>query len=474
MIEVEEMTIEQVRDLLDRGKLTSKALVMFYLERIAKYDKGEGGLNAILELNPEALQIADQLDEERKQCGPRSILHGIPILIKDNISTKDHMHTSGGSLALADLYVPFDAFIIKKLRASGAILLGKTNMGELMNFMSYTMPDGYSSRGGQVNNPYNRTLTPSGSSSGSAVAVAANLAMAAIGTETNGSLTMPARYNQLVTIKPTVGLVSRQGIMPISYYQDTPGPMARNVADATILLEAIVGRDEQDDLTDRSMGRIPKSYREALGKDINGKRIGYNPKTFKELDSEEKRVMQEAMEILEKAGAHLIPTLLEEIGDYGFEPNLYEFKAGFNKYLKSVKGATKIETLQDLIAFNEAHPDTCLKYGQDILYEAQATTGNLSDPYYMMLRQNSLQQVRTIGMDRHFAKDHLDAFMTMSISSLAPISGYPSLALPAGWKREGEPMSLLLIGKAFTESILIRIGYQYEKRAQKRKAPILG
>ncbi len=184
--------------------------------------------------------------------------------------------------------------------------------------------------------------------------------------------------------------------------------------------------------------------------------------------------MQEAMEILEKAGAHLIPTLLEEIGDYGFKPNLYEFKAGFNRYLKSVKGATKIETLQDLIAFNETHPDTCLKYGQDILYEAQATTGNLSDPYYMMLRQNSLQQVRTIGMDRHFAKDHLDAFMTMAISSLAPVSGYPSLALPAGWKREGEPMSLLLIGKAFTESILIRIGYQYEKRTQKRKAPILG
>ena len=473
MLEIKEMTIKQMAKLLDKGELTSKVLVEFYLERIEKYDKGEKGLHAILEVNPDAYEIAEQLDEERKQFGARSLLHGIPIVIKDNISTKDPMHTSGGSLALSDLYAPFDAFVIKKLRDSGAIVLAKTNMGELMNFMSYTMPDGYSSRGGQVRNPYHKTLTPSGSSSGSAVAVAAHLAMAAIGTETNGSLTMPARYNQLVTIKPTVGLISRQGIIPISYYQDTPGPMARSVEDAAVLLEIMAGRDKEDALTDRSMGRIPKSYRASLGKEIKGKRIGYNPEAFEKLDADEKRVIQQAMEIFEKAGAYLIPTMLEEIGDYGFRPNLYEFKDGFNKYLKSVKGYTRIETLQDLIHFNEVHPDTCLKYGQEILYKAQSTTGNMNDPYYIMLRQESLQQVRTVGLDRYFAKDGLDVFMTTSISSLAPISGYPSLALPTGWKENGEPMSLLLIGKAFTESLLISIGDYYEQNGPKRKAPLL-
>lgn len=473
MLEIKEMTIKQMAELLDKGELTSKFLVDYYLKRIEKYDKGETGLHAILEINPDSYRIAEQLDQERKQLGARSLLHGIPIVIKDNISTKDPMPTSAGSLALEDLYTPFDAFVVNKFRASGAIILAKTNMGELMNFMSYTMPDGYSSRGGKVKNPYHKDLTPSGSSSGSAVAIAANFAMAAIGTETNGSLTMPSRYNQLVTIKPTVGLISRKGIIPISYYQDTAGPMTRTVEDAAILLEIMAGRDQEDALTDRSMGRIPKSYRAAIGKEISGKRIGYNPEALEKLDKDEKKVMQQAMEIFKHAGAHLIPTKLEEMGDYGFKPNLYEFKYGLNEYLKSVRGYTAIETLQDLIHFNEAHTDTCLKYGQDILYQAQSTTGNIHDPYYIMMRQLSLQKVRAEGLDRYFAKDSLDVFMTMTISSLAPVSGYPSMTLPAGWTANGQPMSLVLIGKAFTESLLISIGTYYEKNGPKRKAPYL-
>lgn len=474
MFSIEELTIRHAATLLEKGDITSEVLVQNYLDRISLYDQGEEGLNAICEVNPDALSLARQLDEERKEKGARSLLHGIPILVKDNISTADKMHTSAGSLALADLYAPYDAFIIQKLRESGAILLGKTNMGEFANFMSYTMPDGYSSRGGQVRNPYDSLLTPSGSSSGSAVATAANLAMAAIGTETNGSLTMPARYNQLVTIKPTVGLVSRSGIIPISYSQDTAGPMTRSVEDTAILLGVMAGRDSQDETTDRSIGRIPKDYLTTMRESLEGKRIGYNKGAFRQLDEQGQQILLEALQVMERAGATIVETEITSIQDDFFTVSLFEFKVGINAYLHTVKGHTKMQSLTDIIAFNKVHEKVCLKYGQEILEEAQNTSGTLNDPYYIRVRQGNLQRVRTKGIDYPFAKDHLDAFMTMEISSLAPVSGYPCIAVPAGFKKNGEPMSMLFIGKAFSEARLISMAYHYEQGTRKRKAPIRG
>ncbi|QWI72498.1 hypothetical protein ER45_012290 [Bacillus mycoides] len=307
MENINELIIVQLADLLAKGKITSVNLIQEYIKRIVKYDKNGLILNSILELNPDAIYIAESLDLERKVKGARGLLHGVPILIKDNINTGDKMHTSAGSLALADLYAPNDAFIIKKLREQGAIILGKTNMCEFAHFFSFELPDGYSSRGGQVINPYNKLLSPSGSSSGSAVSVAANLAMGSIGTETKGSIIMPSRNNSVVGVKPTVGLVSREGIIPISNSQDTAGPIARTVEDAAIILDAIVGFDEKDAATWKNKYIPKKSYYECTKNSISGKRIGICSKRNVSLREEEQKIIADAyVGMIDKVSARVI------------------------------------------------------------------------------------------------------------------------------------------------------------------------
>ncbi len=307
MFNIEEASINYLQDAMSKGEVTSRELVLLYLERIAKYDKSGPKLNSVLEINPDALFIADAMDHERETTGVRGPLHGIPVLLKDNINTHDKMHTSAGSVALADLYAPYDAFLVMKLRDAGAVILGKANMTEFANYMADGMPNGYSSRGGQVLNPYNAEKDPSGSSTGSAVAVSANLCTVAVGTETCGSIIGPAYMSGIVGIKPTVGLISRYGIIPISNSQDTAGPLARTVEDAAILLGELAGMDQNDPATWASRGRAYSDYTQFLDKNgLKGARIGICLNGFDRASSGEQKVISSAIDVMEKSKAVLV------------------------------------------------------------------------------------------------------------------------------------------------------------------------
>ncbi len=465
MIDVQELTIKELYKLINEGKLTSIDLVEMYIERIVVYDKSGPTLNSILEINPDVYHIAYALDNERKIKGARSILHGIPILIKDNINTSDKMHTSAGSLALADLYAPDDAFIIKKLREKGAIILGKTNMTEFANFMSDKMSDGYSSRGGQVKNPYNENISPSGSSSGSAVAIAANLCTASIGTETSGSIISPARNNFIVGIKPTVGVVSREGIIPISNNQDTAGVMGRTLEDAVILLEAIAGVDKNDCATLKSEDLIYNDYLQFINCNIKGKKIGVckNDK----LNKEEKNILNEAIDILKSNGAEIIQVEL----DYKVDMSVlfYEFKSGINYYLSKVKGCTDIKNLDDIIEFNRKNPKSCLKYGQKYLKISQKTSGTLTEIEYTKAKVNN-ERMKMNTIDLVIEKNNLDAIISLDLQQILATAGYPCITIPASSEK---PISIIFMGKAYTEPTLISIAYVYEQATKKRKPPIL-
>ncbi len=467
---IHELTIVQLAVLLDREEITSVKLIEEYKRRIATFDRNGPTLNSVLELNTDAVHIAESLDLERKVKGSRGLLHGVPIVIKDNINTGDKMHTSAGSLALADLYAPNDAFIIRKLREQGAIILGKSNMSEFAHFLSFDMPDGYSSRGGQVINPYNKLISPSGSSSGSAVAVAANFAMGAIGTETNGSIIEPARNNSVVGIKPTVGLVSREGIIPISNSQDTAGPIARTVEDTAIILDAIVGFDEQDAATWKMKYMPKKSYYESTKNSISGKRIGICSKRNESLREEEQKIIADAVIIMKEFGAEIVDVPLEFSPSDYLTVSIYEFKAGINHYLSTVKGRTNMNTLHDIIEFNNNHPDTCLKYGQEILEMAEATSGTLTEDKYLLAREENLHLTRTLGLDKTLNDWHLDGIMTTEILSLSAVAGYPSISIPAGINSD-TPESLIFIGRPFSEDTLLSLAYTYEQATMLRKAP---
>lgn len=473
---LQEATIQEIRQAFASGELTSRRLTLMYLERIAEFDKAGSSLNSVLELNPDALYIAEALDLERAEGRIRGPLHGIPVLLKDNINTADKMHTSAGTLALADSFAPEDAFLVKRLREQGAVIIGKANMTELANFMSDVMPSGYSSRGGQVLNPYGPgKFDPGGSSTGSAVAVAANLCTVAVGTETSGSILDPACCNSIVGIKPTLGLISRTGICPITYTQDTAGPLARTVEDAAILLEAMTGIDPEDPATWASRGREPSDYRSCLDPSgLAGARIGINRGYEEEFTAEEKALIDQCIRRMEEAGAEIVEhTDLPHKADHSCVL-LYEFKSALNRYLAALDPRLPVKSLRDIIEFNNYHAEEALKYGQSLLLRAEHdTSGTLTEAQYIRDRLQDWRRSREEGIDRLLQEYSLDALFCPGVTDSPAVSGYPSIIVPAGFTETGKPFGVAFTGTAYSESTLIRIAYSFEQRVNARIPPIL-
>jgi amidase len=473
---IEEATIKQLQEKLESGELTTKELVLMFLHRISVFDKG---INSILEVNPDALQIAAGLDAERKEKGKRGPLHGIPILIKDNIDTIDKMHTSAGSLALKDSFALKDSYVAEQLRKAGAVLLGKTNMTEWANFMANGMKNGYSSRGGQVLNPYGPgKFDVGGSSSGSGAAIAANFAVAAVGTETSGSILNPSCRNSIVGIKPTVGLISRRGIIPLSHTQDTAGPMARTVEDAAILLNALSGRDEQDPITKTNRLNEIDFTKYLLKDGLKGKRIGIAYEGFIEMLSEDKqKVISEAVKVLKSSNAEVIENIEvpSSKADWKYDVLTYEFKPDLNAYLDGLHPSISIRTLADLIEFNNQNKDKMLKYGQAVLLEAEETSGSLTEEAYVQALEFDQYQSTIQGIDYALETYGLDAIVFPSDegSHISAKAGYPTIAIPAGYTKEGEPVGITFAGTTYSEPLLIQIAYAYEQISGFRKAPIL-
>ena len=489
--ELEELTIRDLQQGMQSGKYSSRSLVEKYTDRINDIDKKGPTLRSVIELNPDAEAIAVALDRERKERGPRGPLHGIPILIKDNIDTHDRMITTAGSLALLGAKPFQDAFVAKKLREAGAVILGKTNLSEWANFRSSKSSSGWSARGGQTKNPYVLDRNPCGSSSGSGAAPAANLCAAAIGTETDGSIVCPSSANSLVGIKPTVGLVSRAGIIPISHSQDTAGPMARTVTDAAILLGALTGEDPRDKTTAQSRGKSYTDYTRFLQKDLQGMRIGVARKHFG-FNEPVDEFMKKALRAIDDLGATLVdPADIPTTGKFDeseLDVLLYEFKADLNAYLKSLGASTTIRSLKELIDFNESKPGFEMPYfGQDLFEKAQAK-GPLTDPKYLQaLRKNHLL-TRTQGIDFIMKKHRLDALLaptggppwptdwvngdhfTGGYSSASAVAGYPHITVPMGYVYD-LPVGISFFAGAYSEPTLIKIAYAFEQATKARRPP---
>lgn len=471
---LEEITIRRLHDLMEKQEVSSVQIVAAYLERIAAIDKSGPGINSVLELNPDALHIAESLDQERKHRGPRGPLHGIPVLLKDNIDTGDKLHTSAGSLALENSFAPEDSFIAENLRKAGAVILGKANMTEWANFMTDHMPNGYSSRGGQVLNPYGPGKHDvGGSSSGSAAAVAANLTAVAVGTETSGSILNPSSNNSVVGIKPTVGLISRYGVIPISHSQDTAGPIARTVEDTAILLGVLAGVDPRDPATLISEGRYRKDYTVFLDKDgLAGARLGVCSSLFEKLDEERRVFLQKTIDVLKECGAEVITVEpLPAIGD--LTVLTYEFKPDLNAYLRRLDHSVPVHSLKELIEFNNKNPEKMLKYGQTQLIKSEETSGTLTEPTYIAARLRDLRLSRQEGIDKLLQEHRLDAliFLGSSGAGTAAKAGYPSITVPAGYLKDGRPIGLTFTASAFSEPALIRLAYSFEQRTGFRKPP---
>jgi len=487
-----EATIADLQEQMKSGKLTSSALTAAYLARIAGMDKDGPRLNAIIELNPDAAAIAAQLDAERKTGKVRGPLHGIPVLIKDNIATADKMETTAGSLALVGARPPHDAVIVAQLRAAGAVILGKTNLSEWANFRGEKSISGWSGRGGQTHNPYALDRNTSGSSSGSAAAVAANLCVVAVGSETDGSIVSPASVCGLVGIKPTIGLVSRTGIIPISASQDTAGPMARTVRDAALLLEAMVAVDPRDAVTQSRPAELVTAYAAQLKPGaLKGARLGVIRGPFG-LDARLKPLLDSSLEKMKAAGAEVVD--LGEFPDFNkandpeMEVLLYEFKDGLNTYFASLGPTSPIKSVADAIAFNKAHAGQELQYfGQELLERAQAK-GPLTEQAYLDARATCLKVTRTEGIDALLAKNKLDALVSLTngtawlidplngdtytggSSSPAAVAGYPSVTVPAGDYR-GLPVGISFYGTAWTEAKLLALAADYEAVTKARREP---
>lgn len=473
--ELVEATIADLQTQLRSGKVTSRRLTEMYLERIRVIDTKT---RSVIEVNPDALAIADQLDKERKRGKLRSPMHGIPILIKDNIDTADKMMTTAGSLALVGAPTPKqDAFVVQQLRKAGAVLIGKTNLSEWANFRGNRSISGWSGRGGQTNNPYYLDQNPCGSSSGSGVAVSANLCAAAVGTETNGSIICPALTNGVVGIKPTLGLVSRSGIIPIAHTQDTAGPMARTVADAAALLTALTGKDKADVITAEGEKKAAKDYTKFLEPDgLRGARLGLALQFLPQQNRDAVKAYYEPfIDKLRAAGATLIDVTFTP--DYGKIANdrtdvlLFEFKADLNKYL-AARGA-KYKTLEDLIKFNEEQKDKELtKFGQELFIQAQAKA-DLADKAYLDALARIKKATREDGIDGVMAKDKLDAIVSPTGGatwSIAAVAGYPYITVPTGL-RENNPTGMAFWGKPFSEPQLIKYAYAFEKLTNGRVTP---
>lgn len=468
MYNPEELTIVQLQKDLSDGKVTSRELVLSYLDRIARLDSCPGGLNSVLELNPEALVIADRLDRLRSDGNLLSGLHGIPIMLKDNINTADRMRTTAGALALKNHFASSDAFIVSKLREAGAIILGKLNMSEYANYMSYHMPGGYSSRGGQVICPYDRKLNPMGSSSGSGVAAATSLCAAAVGTETSGSIIYPSAVNGVVGLKPTAGLISRSGIFPISCTLDTAGPMARTVADVAALLEVMAGEDVNDVVT---IGSKVDSYLEKLDKvPLKGLRIGLSRASTQPKCTD--KAIEALLTLLKNGGAKLIDIDTIEIAPEVQAIMRNEFSAAVDFYL-SREIDPPVKTLDEIIQFNQQHADTALKYGQQRMLDAHNTsTCRHIDPEYIeaiMVRANAAEQ-----LDKLFDEKRLDIILLTDKTNYAAFTGFPGLSLPIGADDDGHPACSCWMARKFDEARLLAVAYQVEKVLGARFAPKLG
>jgi amidase len=489
---MEEMTIAQLQDAMEAGALTARGLVEMYLERIERFDRQGPALNAVIELNPDALAIAESLDAERKAGSVRGLLHGVPVMLKDNIDTADRMMTTAGSLALQGSIAPEDAWVTHRLREAGAILLGKTNLSEWANFRSTHSSSGWSSRGGQTRNPYALDRNPCGSSSGSAVAVAANLCPVSIGTETDGSLICPAQANSIVTIKPTLGLISRFGIIPIAHSQDTAGPMARTVADVATVLGALTGVDPRDPATEESRGQSQADYRLFLRPEgLRGARIGV-ARNFFGFDDRVDRIVEGCITEMQRMGAVIVdPANIETAAALGateFEVLLYEFKADLNRYLARLGPGAPVHSLQEIIAFNEAHRDQVMPYfGQERMLLAEKK-GPLSDEAYRKALETNHRLARTEGIDATLRAHELDALVAPSggpawltdwvngdhpsggSSSPAAVAGYPNITVPAGYVF-GLPVGLSFFGGAYQEHKLIQLAFSFEQATRVRRAP---
>jgi amidase len=495
--ELDEISLVELADGLEKGRFTSRSVTELYLQRIEAVDKDgpdRPGLRAVIEVNPEALDVAEKLDEERRERGPRSRLHGIPVLLKDNIATRDRMNTTAGSLALEGSTPPRDSFVAEKLRAAGAVLLAKTNLSEWANIRSSHSSSGWSARGGQCRNPYALDRNPCGSSSGSGAGASANLGAVAIGTETDGSIVCPSNANGLVGLKPTVGLVSRAGIVPISHSQDTAGPMTRTVRDAAALLSALIGVDPRDPATSASEGHSQADYTRFLDRDgLRGRRLGVAREYFGFHPGVD-RVMEDAMSEMKKLGAELIDpvelTPSAELSESEMNVLLYELKADLNLYLADLGEGTKVKTLKDLIAFNEENREREMPYfGQELFLSAEEK-GPLTDKGYLDSLEKNRRLSRDLGIDAAVAKHRLDAILAPTggpawttdlvngdhfsggSSTLAAVAGYPNITVPAG-AIHGLPIGISFFGPAWSEPTLITLAYAFEQATRFRKKPEL-
>ena len=492
--ELDEATIPALQTAMSSGRMTARSITQLYLSRIDELDRKGPTLRHVIEINPEALAIADSLDKERKAGRVRGPLHGIPILLKDNIDTADKMTTTAGSLALEGSIPARDAFIAAKLRAAGAIFLGKANLSEWANFRSTHSTSGWSGRGGQAKNPYVLDRNPCGSSSGSGGAVSANLCAAAIGTETDGSIVCPSGANGIVGIKPTLGLLSRAGIIPIAHSQDTAGPMARTMTDAAILLGVLAGPDPRDaaTLSARSRGQITDYTRYLDANGLRGARIGVPRKKFFGYSDVTDAVVNDAIAAMKAQGAIIVdPADIATAGkfdDSEYDVLLYEFKADLNSYLASLGSAARVKSLQEIIAFNDAHREQEMPwFGQEIMIQAQAK-GPLTEKKYRDELAKNLRQSRTEGIDATMNKYKLDAIVAPTggpawptdlingdhfsggSSTPAAVAGYPNINVPAGFSH-GLPIGISFFGRAYSEPTLIRIAYAYEQATRHRKPP---
>ncbi len=494
-IELEEKTIGEFQEALAIGTLTARKLVEMYQARIEALDQQGPALRSVLEINPDALAIADALDRERQERGPRGPLHGIPVLLKDNIATVDRMQTTAGSMALVGSQPARDAFVVRKLREAGAVLLGKTNLSEWANFRSTSSSSGWSARGGQTRNPYVLDRSPCGSSSGSAAAIAANLAAVSLGTETDGSILCPAAVCGVVGIKPTVGLTSRSGVIPIAHSQDTVGPFGRTVTDAAILLGAITGVDERDPATlEAGEGEVYSDYTPFLQRDgLEGARIGVPRQIYYGYSPKVDAVVDELIEQLQAFGAIVIdpadiPTAQQMSQSKSEETVLlFELKADLNAYLADLT-SSPVRTLGEIIAFNQEHASVELAYfDQEHFLHAEATS-DLHDPTYLGALAENQRLARQEGIDAIMDEHQLDALFLPTISLACPIdlvngdhfvgggtqpaamAGYPAISVPAGLIFE-LPVGVTFIGRAYSEPTLIKLAYAFEQNTHARRLP---
>lgn len=486
---LEEMTLTELQQALSAGKFTSLELVRLYTERIRAVDQQGPSLKAVIEMNPEAESIAASLDAERLAKGARGPLHGIPIFLKDNIDTQDRMRTSAGSLALADSIAPRDAFLVERLRAAGAVILGKTNLSEWANFRGSRSISGWSARGGQTRNPYFTDHGPSGSSSGSAVAVSANFCAAAVGTETNGSIVSPASHCGVVGLKPTVGLISRSGIIPISATMDTAGPMTRTIADAALLLGVLAGADPRDDATQPRSSKPPVDYTQFLDANaLRGARLGILRSSFR-MHPKVDPTFAAALVNLQQSGAELVDVSLPSVAGLNearYQVMLYEFKAGLNAYFASLGSTAPVRDIQALIAFNEKNKERELPFfGQEILLAA-ATKGPLTEPAYLeaKARVREWAKVFSTYMDEQRveaivaptsgpagALDYIHGDRSLGGSSTpAATAGFPHITVPCG-QVYGLPVGLSFYGRAWSEPKLLALAYAFEQKTKARRVP---